>query len=148
MRVKVISLLLLVCMLISCNSLTTYSDLYDFDDMRWHRGQSIKFNFMPFDSISSGTITFALRYTPVGVDSSFMMYVVGQANNLQTIDSIPVVLPRGSGDRIRTTTIRFREGVVWQSTKPVELSFHTDKNLDYIYSISIEIENAKKQTNK
>ncbi len=144
MRVSSIVLLIVASLLmVSCDSLTTYSEVHDFEDFRWQTSDSVEFNFRPSDSLSTGKIAVAMRYRPTLVDSSLTLYIKGSHRGKSSLDSLPIVLPRGSGDRIRTTTLLFRESIVWPSTESVELKFSTNRELEGLYSLSVEIDNAK-----
>ncbi len=142
---RVIWLLAVVFLLSGCKSLTKYSAACDFENARWSDGQNATFEFYPTNTLSSGEINISLRHNIALVDTTINLVVKTANPILNTIyaDTVAITLQRGRGKRIPSTTLKYREGVVWQTVDKHTISISCLQEIEGVEGLSVEIDNAE-----
>ncbi len=136
---------LTVCLIFwACNTLTHYNAACDFDSMKWSVGQNATFEFYPTSTLSEGHIKIGVRHELSLVDTTLHLVIRVSNPPLNTTyaDTLPIKLMRGRGKRIPTTTLNYREGVVWQNTDKHTISISCLEDIEGIMGVSLEVENA------
>lgn len=135
----------LCTLVISCSPVITYTDTHSFKDNRWEAATSAAFAFTPTATSSLSDITFSLRHTKELCDSTLSLVVATSITQSKIIhfDTISLKLKESSNRRLTTSSFLYRTAVEWQETSKHTISIKSDKEIEGISTISIEIANSR-----
>ncbi len=135
----------LCTLVISCSTTITYTDTHSFKDNRWEAGTSAAFAFTPTSTGSLSDINFSLRHTKELSDSTLSLVVATSLVESKIIhfDTISLKLNKSSNRRFTTSSFLYRTAVEWQKISKHTISIKSDKEIEGISTLSVEIANSR-----